>query len=66
MQKLRFIAATLAAALCALALSVGAALAEDMTAGAPKHGWTAAEQAGNHWAASGLCLLDGKTVRVKH
>jgi hypothetical protein len=29
MQKLRFIAATLAAALCALALSVGAALAED-------------------------------------
>jgi hypothetical protein len=29
MQKLRFIAATLAAALCALALSVGAALAEE-------------------------------------
>jgi hypothetical protein len=29
MHKLRFVAATLAAALCALALSVGAALAED-------------------------------------
>ena len=32
MQKLRFIAATLAAALCALALSVGAALAEEQHA----------------------------------
>ena len=31
MQKLRFIAATFAAALCALALSVGAALAEEST-----------------------------------
>ena len=38
MQKLRFIAATLAAALCALALSVGAALAEEQHAPAGKHG----------------------------
>ena len=38
MQKLRFIAATLAAALCALALSVGAALAEEQHAPAGKPG----------------------------
>ncbi|HET6547099.1 MAG TPA: hypothetical protein VFG79_01495 [Solirubrobacter sp.] len=35
MQKLRVIAATLAAALCALGLSVGAALAEDHQAAGP-------------------------------
>ena len=38
MQKLRFIAATLASALCALALSVGAALAEEQHAPAGKPG----------------------------
>ncbi|HEX6025660.1 MAG TPA: hypothetical protein VFZ00_26950 [Solirubrobacter sp.] len=43
MQKLRFIAATLAAALCALALSVGAALAEEQHAQAGKPGAAKAE-----------------------
>ncbi len=38
MPKLRMIAATLAAALCALALSVGAALAEEQHAPAAKPG----------------------------
>jgi ABC-type sugar transport system substrate-binding protein len=46
MQKLRFIAATLAAALCALALSVGAALAEEQHAPAGKPG-AAQKKSGN-------------------
>jgi hypothetical protein len=49
MQKLRFIAATLAAALCALGLSVGAALAEEQHAPAGKPGAakTAEQKSGN-------------------
>ena len=48
MQKLRFIAATLAAALCALALSVGAALAEEGRAPAGKPGAAkTAQKSGN-------------------
>ena len=57
-SKLRVIATGFAAVLFAVGLSVGAALAEDMTShGAPK----AAE--GPHWAPSGVCLLDGKPLR---
>ena len=57
-SKLRVIATGLAAVVLAVGLSVGAALAEDMTShGVPK----AAE--GPHWAPSGVCLLDGKTLR---
>jgi hypothetical protein len=50
MSTLRMIACTLAAAACALALSVGAALAEGETAHAPvpKHGKA---------APAGLCFL---------
>jgi len=49
MQKLRFIAATFAAALCALGLSVGAALAEEHHAPASKPGVakTAETKSGN-------------------
>ncbi|MDA0182185.1 hypothetical protein OJ997_17905 [Solirubrobacter phytolaccae] len=57
-SKLRVIATGFAAVVFAVGLSVGAALAEDMTShGAPK----AAD--GTHWAPSGVCLLDGKTVK---
>jgi len=54
--KLRFIATGLAAVVFAVGLSVGAALAEEMTSdgGAAKRG---------HWAPSGVCLLDGTTLR---
>jgi hypothetical protein len=60
MSKLRVIATGFAAVVFAVGLSVGAALAEDMTShgeGAPK-----AAQA-SHWAPSGVCLIDGKTVK---
>jgi len=49
MQKLRAIAATLAAALCAFALSVGAALAEGHTPPPTKQGETK--------LPPGLCIL---------
>jgi hypothetical protein len=54
MQKLRFVAATLAACLCALGLSVGAALAESEHA--PQKGPQNAQKAPEKdpW---GLCLL---------
>jgi hypothetical protein len=58
MPKLRAIATFLAAVLLAVGLSVGAALAEDMTS----HGTPQAAQA-SHWAPSGVCLIDGKTVK---
>jgi hypothetical protein len=57
-SKLRVIATGFAAVVFAVGLSVGAALAEDMTShGAPKAGQDA------HWAPTGVCLLDGKTLR---
>lgn len=60
MPKLRVIATGIAAVLFAVGLSVGAALAEDMTSHpAPK-----AAQA-SHWAPSGVCLLDGRTVKPR-
>jgi hypothetical protein len=52
MQKLRFIAATVAAALCALALSVGAALAEEHNAPATKPAANGAKP-----APKGVCIL---------
>jgi Spy/CpxP family protein refolding chaperone len=55
MQKLRFIAATLAAALCALALSVGAALAEEQHAPAGKPG--AAKTDGKNTGGGLFCPL---------
>jgi hypothetical protein len=58
MPKLRTVATFLAAVLFAVGLSVGAALAEDMTShGAPKPAQA------SHWAPSGVCLIDGKTVK---
>ena len=57
-SKLRVIATGFAAVALAVGLSVGAALAEDMTSrDAAKPGQ------GAHWAPTGLCLLDGKTLR---
>jgi hypothetical protein len=50
MSKLRFLAASLASVACALALSVGAALAEDHTA----HPTTAK---GTKTTPAGLCFL---------
>ena len=50
MQTLRFIAAFLAAALMALGLSVGAAMAEGPHDSPAK--------AGKHYTPSGLCLLE--------
>jgi hypothetical protein len=50
MSKLRMIACTLAAAACALALSVGAALAEGETPHAPA-------QKDGKAAPAGLCFL---------
>jgi hypothetical protein len=54
MPKLRFIAATLAACLCALGLSVGAALAESEHA--PKANTKSAEKAAKG-DSKGLCLF---------
>lgn len=51
MPTLRFIAATLAAALMALGLSVGAALAEGQHDPAKPGGKT-------HYTPKGVCLLD--------
>lgn len=58
-SKLRVIATGFAAVVFAVGLSVGAALAEDMTS----HGPAPKGQQGSHWAPTGLCLLDGKTLR---
>ena len=61
MPKLRVVATTLAAVLFAVGLSVGAAMAEDMTS---SHGAPQTAQ-GAHWAPSGVCLLDGRTVKPR-
>jgi len=58
-SKLRVIATGFAAVVFAVGLSVGAALAEDMTS----HGATRTAAHGSHWAPTGVCLLDGKTLR---
>jgi hypothetical protein len=58
-SKLRVIATGLAAVVFAVGLSVGAALAEDMTA----HGTPPKAEQGSHWAPTGVCLLDGRTLR---
>ena len=58
-SKLRVIATGFAAVVFAVGLSVGAALAEDMTS----HGKSTSFEHGSHWAPSGVCLLDGKTLR---
>ena len=55
MHKLRILATTLAAALMALGLSVGAAMAEG------PHDQPA--KAGKHYTPSGLCLLEDGTKK---
>lgn len=59
-SKLRAVVTCFAAAVFAVGLSVGAALAEDAMHGAP-----AKAAQGSHWAPSGVCLLDGKTVKPR-
>ena len=61
-SKLRVIATVFAAAVFAVGLSVGAALAEDMGSGHTPKPVSAAEN-GSHWSLSGVCLLDGKSVK---
>ncbi|RKQ87477.1 hypothetical protein C8N24_5500 [Solirubrobacter pauli] len=54
-SRLRVIATGFAAAVFAVGLSVGAAVAEDMTAGDGPQA--------THWAPTGVCLLDGRALR---
>ena len=55
-SRLRVIATGFAAVVLAVGLSVGAAVAEDVSShGTPPQG--------SHWAPTGVCLLDGATLR---